>query len=324
MNERLEFQSYLLQNRMRWYARKASIRVLHSSMPARKINGKYILTEEEGNIKLGEMLRGTKPFSVVRYGGSEMAALCAAKKYKLGIAKQVDPNAIDKIQRQSGFFPGEGKQILRFLDCYEKASGSIDFLGIFGTQMENYWLKKYIPSAVIPIAAKSTEPFYFQFNNPWSKELKGKRVLVIHPFSETIKSQYGNRDKLFEDKDVLPEFELYTVKAVQTIVGTKDDRFETWFDALQWMFDEAMKIDFQVAILGCGAYGLPLTTMLRDAGKQAIYVGGGTQLLFGIKGKRWDSYFPEITAMYNDFWVRPSAEETPKDKHKNEDGGAYW
>ena len=45
---------------------------------------------------------------------------------------------------------------------------------------------------------------------------------------------------------------------------------------------------FDVAIIGCGAYGMPLAAMLKQAGKQAIHLGGATQLLFGIKGKRWE------------------------------------
>ena len=90
------------------------------------------------------------------------------------------------------------------------------------------------------------------------------------------------------------------------------------------MYHEAMKIPFDVAILGCGAYGLPLAVMLKRAGKPAIYMGGSTQLLFGIKGRRWDLHFPEVVALYNDYWVRPSEEETPKNINANEDQGAYW
>ena len=51
-----------------------------------------------------------------------------------------------------------------------------------------------------------------------------------------------------------------------------------------------MKIDFDVAIIGCGAYGFPLAAKLKQAGKQAIHLAGATQLLFGIKGKRWEEY----------------------------------
>ena len=49
-------------------------------------------------------------------------------------------------------------------------------------------------------------------------------------------------------------------------------------------------------------------------------MSGATQLLFGIKGKRWDDH-PIISKLYNDAWVRP--EETLAHKEKVE-GGSYW
>lgn len=47
----------------------------------------------------------------------------------------------------------------------------------------------------------------------------------------------------------------------------------------------AMKINFDTAIIGCGAYGMPLAAQIKNAGRQAIHLGGAVQLLFGIKGE---------------------------------------
>ena len=48
--------------------------------------------------------------------------------------------------------------------------------------------------------------------------------------------------------------------------------------------------DYDVAIVGAGAYSLPLAAHARDTGHAAIQMSGATQLLFGIKGKRWDDH----------------------------------
>jgi len=127
---------------------------------------------------------------------------------------------------------------------------------------------------------------------------------------------------LFNNNDILPEFTLLTLKAVQTVAGQRDERFETWFDALEFMFNEAMKKDFDIAILGCGAYGFPLAAKLKLAGKQAIHLGGATQLLFGIEGNRWDDH-PVISKLYNEYWVRPIESEKPKNANSVE-GACYW
>ena len=82
------------------------------------------------------------------------------------------------------------------------------------------------------------------------------------------------------------------------------------------------KIDFDIALIGCGAYGLPLAAHVKRAGKIGVHMGGCLQILFGIMGKRWDEH-PIISKLYNDNWVRPSELEKPKSYLKVEDG-CYW
>ena len=91
------------------------------------------------------------------------------------------------------------------------------------------------------------------------------------------------------------------------------------------MYKEAMKLDFDIAILGCGAYGLPLAAKIKQAGKQAIHLGGVTQILFGIKGKRWEEMedYRYIKNLMNDAWVYPNVQDTPKNA-KIVEGGCYW
>ena len=177
---------------------------------------------------------------------------------------------------------------------------------------------------------ESIYPFWV--DNPWTRVLEGKKVLVIYPFSNSITSQYSRKDLLFKNKKILPDFELITYKPVQSAAYEKVE-FKTWFDALNHMKEEIGTIDFDVAILGCGAYGLPLAAHIKRMGKQAVHMGGGTQLLFGIKGARWDnnayhySNLPQLntnySSLYNEFWVRPLPEETPS-AAKLVEGACYW
>lgn len=153
----------------------------------------------------------------------------------------------------------------------------------------------------------------------WSSILEGKKVLVIHPFAKSIELQYNtNRKKIFHDQYILPEFEsLQTITAIQTIAGNTNG-FNSWFDALGYMENEITKKDFDIALIGCGAYGFPLAAFIKSIGKKAVHIGGALQLFFGIKGKRWDSL-----GYYNEYWIKPSSAERPKDLGKVEDG-CYW
>jgi hypothetical protein len=152
------------------------------------------------------------------------------------------------------------------------------------------------------------EPYYDA--NPWTEVLSGKKVLVIHPFAQTIEDQYKKRHLLFNDQRILPQFQLKTLKAVQTIANSNAD-FKNWFDAINNMKKQISECDFEIAIIGCGAYGLPLAAHVKRLGKKAFHLGGATQILFGIKGKRWET-IPEVSKLMNDYWVRPNQTRRPK------------
>ena len=138
----------------------------------------------------------------------------------------------------------------------------------------------------------------------------------------TILAQYEKRPQLFPGKDVLPELACLTViQAVQGL-GGQDTGYADWFDALTEMERRMDAADYDVAIVGAGAYSLPLAAHARDTGHAAIQMSGATQLLFGIKGKRWDDH-PVISKLYNPAWVRPDETEGISNKEKVE-GGSYW
>ena len=148
-----------------------------------------------------------------------------------------------------------------------------------------------------------------------------KKNLVVHPFEKTIKRQYQIHDKLFENPDILPDFKLITLKAVQSIAG-ETVPYATWFEALQSMEDKIKTIDFDIAIIGCGAYGLPLASFIKTLGKKAVHLGGATQLLFGIKGKRWEER-EDFKKLFNEYWTHPLPDDTPS-HFKRVESGCYW
>lgn len=230
------------------------------------------------------------------------------------------------MRNNAGIFPERIDILERFSERYLQDIPLIDILGSF-----NY-TEKFMPlkGNVINVHLECLYPFWVE--KPWTLALCGKKVLVIHPFTETIKRQYSRRLLLFNNTDVLPDFELKTLRAVQSNAGAKVP-YKDWFEALEWMEDEMERIDFDICILGCGAYGLPLAATAKRMGKKAIHLGGGLQLLFGIKGKRWDNdgyhwtdlpqLYTNYSSLYNNYWVRPSQEETPKSA-QNVEGACYW
>lgn len=60
---------------------------------------------------------------------------------------------------------------------------------------------------------------------------------------------------------------------------------------------EALKFDFDVAIIGCEAYGFPLAARLKRAGKIVVHMGGATQILFWNQRKPLGSEFDHRQAL---------------------------
>ena len=266
-----------------------------------------------------------QPAMIARFGSAELrAALChefgrrdesAWHKALQFIRREYseywwDKRVVRGMVRNAGFFPADPRQLARFAELLIDDMRQVDVLGswmtaerVFAPQLEH----------ATRVNLEDLPPWVHA--DPWSEALAGRTVLVIHPFVHSIEAQYRKRTLLFDDPRVLPEFELKTLRAVQSI-AYNDTGFADWFAALASMQEQIARTRFDVAIIGCGAYGFALAAFVKRLGRQAVHLGGATQLLFGIKGKRWGE-------MGNAHWVRPLDEERPPGFTLVE-GGCYW
>lgn len=284
-------------------------------------NGKKIHDRDEANRIIGKAIEKGEPFMAGRYGNIELNVTWRARDDGKGFIAPYS-KAVQGLYKNAGFFSQDKNMIIKFAELMRAATYQVNIMGVWFNPLEEWMLRTYGNNPEYCLI-HGLEPFLSAA--PWSAKLEGKNVVVIHPFENTIKSQYKKRELLFPGRNVLPEFNLRVVKAVQTIAGNRDERFSDWFEALEYMYNEAMKEDFDVAIIGCGAYGFPLAAKIKQAGKIAIHLGGATQLLFGIKGRRWENEYHNgyEKMILNPAWVRPGEEDRPKGLETIEQG-CYW
>ena len=223
-----------------------------------------------------------------------------------------------------------------FCNKYIEAIKNSTALATFSTYIINeqyYFVYKY---KLKEIHSRSLEPFYCCLENikPWSHYLYGKKVLVIHPFIESMKNQLFNNFQIFKDpnkKIFLDNQEFIFYKSYQTIAG--NHIHNDWLETFTLMCNDIKKLDdefhFDIALLGCGGYGLPLCNFIKmELNKSAIYIGGGLQLLFGIMGHRWENRDDWKKIMQdndepNNQFIRPSGDEIINNKNAIENG-CYW
>lgn len=312
------------------------------------LNPQCEMDREVANKLIYNMLIDDNPCMIARFGTTEMNTInnylvineevSITKKWFDYITDNThtpwwDKSHFETMSIYSGIFPPTKETAENFSKRYLNDIPLIDLLGSF------QYFEKFMPLRmdVEKVQLETLYPFFV--NVPWTKALKGKKVLIVHPFEDSIKKQYELKDRLFDNKDVLPDFELITLKAIQSVAGT-EVTYKDWFEALQYMENKISKIDFDICLLGCGAYGLPLAAYVKRLGKKSVHLGGGLQLLFGIKGKRWeDQYKNEFNSiweyrpneiinldyykLFNENWIYPSEVEKPVNS-KAVENSCYW
>lgn len=277
---------------------------------------KKVINSYESNRLISGMINENNPCMVSRFGATEL--LCI-NSYLNG--KGYNKTVKYRIKNHAGVFPDTDEILDKFSEIYIESIRNIDILAVWGIKSEKKIINKFCKKDIKLINPRGLEPYYFN-EEGWSRLLDNKKVLVIHPFKKSILKQYEIRESIFEMKNILPEFKsLQVIEAVQSIAGECND-FNNWLDAYSYMCNKIDSIDFDIAIIGAGAYGLPLCSYVKSKGKKAIHMGGATQILFGIKGMRWDNH-KFISSLYNESWKRPYEQEVPV-QYKKVEGGSYW
>jgi hypothetical protein len=219
----------------------------------------------------------------------------------------------------SGVFPVEKKQFYEFIEFYLQSIQEIDALHLwqrdpFLGPFEEALAQKYCSHARLLERGGLS---YLSISN-----LLPLRWLVISPFVDTMKQQIGKISQIHNlkaDSAIIQQ----TIESCQFLQCPQFSHltpspFKNWTEGLQQMTEKALAQKFDIAIVGAGAWSLPILAELKKAGKKGLHLGGETQLLFGIKGRRWDE-----KNLYNEHWVRPSTQETPSNFMKKENG-CYW
>jgi len=272
------------------------------------------------------LILGKEPFFFSRIGGSDTDAVIDYIASK----NSSNPEAFEKellehlatVQRYNGFYAKADlrENFSRYLETLISSYKGLNRGTICGGKL----ISIYYPKVIHPSLRKfhsnieRTVGFFDEISEPWrkldlypynrienighrdstlisslAKTLNGKRVLVVSPFAESILFNYHRRNSFFKEVK-FPEIELAVVNTPITYYGLPDELYPhgNWFETV----DELNKIiaseDFDIALLSCGSYALPIGDFIKNKMRRgAIYVGGVLQLFFGVMGRRYDSIF---------------------------------
>jgi hypothetical protein len=134
-------------------------------------------------------------------------------------------------------------------------------------------------------------PFLNSFKT-WGED---KRILIISPLSKSLQYQFKRKDRIIKGY-TFPNFELLTYNTNLTWQHPEDTKEKlglktnNWHEECERIFSDVVKLNFDIAFLSCGSYGLPLGYFIKhEMHKKSVYIGGALNMLFAIYGERYSA-----------------------------------
>lgn len=305
--------------------------------------GPPLLTQEGGAVWLATQVAESRLFAAGKLGTSELNAILFYVSNR--VTDGPKPPYPDMIQRHmfvnAGLFSATGASREKALDDWcdhmiKEVLPHMDGLVEWNPSSplyESMVLNAYAPDSTrFPL--RSLEPYYCTKQHKWTTRIPpGIQTAVVSPFAATIESQYTKQADVWSSAPLwpTPAPTLHTVRAGYspslTAKGLKsawpaEILDSGWRAAISYIVERVVESGAKLAIIGCGALSLPIAAALKKRGISAIHLGGATQILFGVKGRRWISH-DVISKFFNDAWVSPADDETPTSAATVE-GGCYW
>lgn len=278
---------------------------------------------KEDTLRIKSVIESNQPFFIGRIAGIELDAarhlLKGGDDHREDHLAGLERNAGIHVHDDASFKEYIRRLIASYEHCtmiaeWEKTGKVYSFTG------RGQDLITERTQTIPKINAIALEPYYFE--ESWMEALKGKRILIAHPFVQTIKKQLPNLTLLFPGRSWFEGCTFEFLAPPLTLAGNHQGK--DWQEHLQECTDKLKTIsNYDIALVAAGGYGMLLADVIfTECNKSVIYIGGALQLFFGIIGKRWFDN-KRILALMTDDWVRPGVSEKPANFTQVEKG-CYW
>lgn len=275
-----------------------------------------------------EMFKRNKPFLIGRNGTIELQTL--SKYYYGGI---ITEDELNKLELNAGLFPRTSFN--SFFEEYTEALENTDAIAE-GWYEPLKQIEKIILNSLnknrYTLFLRNLEPYYVKPEYRWTQYLAGNRVAIINSFAKTCETQTYISKAIWPDytESLLPSSTVwvpintyYSNRLADTNTSCAwPEHINSWKDAVNDVVSRVLNEGCQIAIIGCGGMGMIIGNKLKEKGLKCIVMGGATQILFGIRGKRWETH-DVISKFFNDSWIQVPDEFKPKN-YKLVENGCYW
>ena len=281
-------------------------------------------TQTEGAQELVRAVIAGAPYAAGKLGTSEFEALCWYLEHRRRKTHQTQypVHVFRHMVINAGIFPSRPETLDHWAEhMLQTVLPAMDLMVEWNPTSklhEHYFLEAHAPHSTRTVL-RALEPYYESDTaDRYTLAIpEGSKIAVVSPFADTIMEQSSKlhsgiwRTPVWSASHVFIPIQTFYSPLVAGERHQWAPRLHDWLAACDDIVEKVVHVGAKYVFIGCGALSLPLAAALKQAGCIAIHTGGATQILFGIKGRRWDSH-SIISKFYNDAWARPSADEIPE------------
>jgi hypothetical protein len=282
-----------------------------------------MLKAQKDNLYIKSIIESNKPFFIGRIAGCELKI---AYNFLKGNYLDVSEDLLE-LENNAGIKISDNNSLNKYINDLIKSYENSTIIAEWETEGKVFAHTGIGQKLIVSrtqntpkIDARSLEPYYFKEN--WMPSLKGKRILIVHPFSKTLMKQVPNIKEIFPEKSWFEDCDIQFAQPPLTLAGNHQNK--DWQEHLNPFLESLSELkDFDIALIAAGGYGMLISDYIyTKLNKSVMYIGGALQLFFGVIGKRWFEN-KDILKIMNDNWIRPDRCDKPNN-FTNVEKGCYW
>lgn len=269
--------------------------------------------------RLAAVLNGGQASAIGKIGGTEGGALKSSSWWVRAFRPSRFRRKVYRLYERSGVFPCNPTTFLKFTRFYgEQVLPQADVLFRWRGADDDRAKRRY------KLRAEWLETKELAQDMPWLDGLSDRRFVVVTSFTNTVQKQLGKLSAVWGRSEFSLSERNVRIVACPHYAHLVPPQDRDWFEALDRLAADMNREAYDIALIGAGAWSLPLAVRAKQAGRIGIHMGGQLQRIFGIAGSRWEGK----EAHMNEHWTRVLPTDTPAALSKSTQGFkndcAYW
>lgn len=231
---------------------------------------------------------------------------------------------------QAGVFPDSDEFVTHCGSAFMQSLAQMDFLAAHHSPLVDRVLARLDrqPSVIGFNDLEPNRSLPYDAMDCYLPNLQDRRVLIITTPADLLVQRATPEVFTAVWKSTgCPWFRPASVEALSftsVFDPTVSERFDSSLELESSICSDVATRDFDIALVGASAMGIPIVRRVKEMGKVGLSLGGHLQVLFGVQGRRWRDDQAWQRAYWNNSWVDMPTDVYPRRRGWVVDDGAYW